>query len=48
VFADGTVAHHACHERAEVERITVRAANALSPEALADEAEPTIRGEPPP
>jgi hypothetical protein len=45
-FADGTGAHHACHERAEVARIRARAANALSPEALGDEAEVTIRGEP--
>ena len=45
MFGDGTAAHHACHERAEVERIRARAANALSAEALADEAEVTVRGE---
>ena len=45
VFADGTAAHHACYERAEVERIERRAANAVSPEALADEAEVKLRGE---
>jgi hypothetical protein len=45
MFADGTGAHHACRERAEVERIRARAANALSAETLADEAELTIRGE---
>jgi hypothetical protein len=45
MFADGTAAHHACHERTEVEHIRARAANALSAEALADEAEVTIRGE---
>jgi hypothetical protein len=38
VFADGTAAHHACRERAEVERIGPGPRNALSPEALADEA----------
>ena len=45
MVADGTGAHHACHERAEVERLRARAANALSSEVLADEAEVTIRGE---
>ena len=45
MFGDGTAAHHACHERAEVELIRARAANAVTPEALADEAETTIRGE---
>jgi hypothetical protein len=45
MFADGTGAHHACHERAEVERIRARAANAMMPAALADEAEVTARGE---
>lgn len=45
MFGDGTAAHHACRERAEVERIRARAANALSAEALADAAEVTIRGE---
>jgi hypothetical protein len=45
MFADGTGAHHACHEQAEVERIKARAANAVSPAALADEAEVTIRCE---
>ena len=45
MFADGTGAHHACHERAEVERIRARAANAVSPEALGDAAELTVRGE---
>jgi hypothetical protein len=44
MFADGTGAHHACHERAEVERIRRRAANAVSPAALADEAEVAVRG----
>ena len=44
-FADGTGAHHACHERAEVDRVRARAANALSAEALADEVEVTVRGE---
>jgi hypothetical protein len=45
IFGDGTGAHHACHERAEVERVCRRAANAVSPAALADEAEVTVRGE---
>ena len=45
MFGDGTGAHHACHERAEVKRIRVKAANALSAEALADPAEVTIRGD---
>jgi hypothetical protein len=45
IFGDGTGAHHACHERAEVTRIRARADNALSPAALADEAEVTVRGE---
>ncbi len=45
MFVDGTGAHHACHERAEVERIRARAANAMTPAALADEAEVTARGE---
>ncbi len=45
-FADGTGAHHACHERAEVERIRARAKNAVSREAAADPAELTVRGEP--
>jgi hypothetical protein len=47
VFADGTAAHPACAERAEVERIRRRAANANTPDALADEAEVMLRpGEP--
>ncbi len=46
MFADGTGAHHACHERAEVERIRARAKNAVSREAAADPAELTVRGEP--
>ncbi len=45
MFADGSGAHHACHERAEVERVRARAGNALSVLALADEAEVTVRGE---
>jgi hypothetical protein len=45
VFGDGTAAHHACDERAEREHIRQRAENAISPEALGDEAELTIRGE---
>jgi hypothetical protein len=45
VLADGTAAHHACAEWAEVERIRRRGENALSPDALADEAEVTVRGE---
>jgi hypothetical protein len=43
VFADSTAAHHACAERAEVERIQWRAENALLP--VEDEAELCIRGE---
>jgi hypothetical protein len=39
VFADGTAVHHACAERAEVERIQRRAESALSPEAMSDPAE---------
>ena len=45
MFADGTGAHHGCHERSEVERIRRRAANAATPAALRDPAEVTIRGE---
>ncbi len=45
MFADGSEAHHACRERAEVERVRARAGNALSVLALADEAEVTVRGE---
>jgi hypothetical protein len=46
VFADGTAAHHACYERTEVERVRRQAGNALSPDALADEAVLCVRGEP--
>ena len=46
MFADGTGAHHACHEHAELERIRRRAANAFSPEAATDPAELTVHGEP--
>jgi hypothetical protein len=45
VFADGTAAHHACDERAEVERLRRQAALGCTPEAQADAAELTIRGE---
>jgi hypothetical protein len=44
VFADGTAAHHACDEAAEVARIKRLAANALSPEAMSDLAEMMVRG----
>ena len=44
-FADGTAAHHGCHERAEVARIRRRAANAITSDALADEAELVVCGE---
>ena len=44
MFGDGTAAHHACHERAEVERIRRQASNAVTPAALADEAEVTVHG----
>jgi hypothetical protein len=44
VFADGTAAHHACDEAAEVARIKRLAANALSPEAMSDLAEMMMRG----
>ncbi len=43
-FADGTAAHMTCEDAWEVERLRARAGNALSPEALADEAEVTARG----
>jgi hypothetical protein len=46
VFGDGTAAHHACHEKAEVARIMRVARNAVSPETLADPAEVTMRREP--
>jgi hypothetical protein len=46
MLADGTALHHGCAERFHVERIRRRAENASSPEALADEAELTVRGEP--
>jgi hypothetical protein len=39
MFADGTAAHHASYERAEIERIRRRAERDFSPDALADEAE---------
>jgi hypothetical protein len=44
-LADDTAAHHACHKRPEVERVRRRAAHALAPGALADEAELTVRSE---
>jgi hypothetical protein len=44
VFADGTAAHHACDEAAEVARIKRLAANALSPQAMNDPAEMMVRG----
>jgi hypothetical protein len=44
VFADSTAAHHACDERAEIERIRRRAENAFSREAMADPAEVMVHG----
>ena len=46
VFGDGAALHHHCYERAEVERIRRHASNANTPEAMADEAELMIHGEP--
>jgi hypothetical protein len=46
VFGNGTALHHRCYERAEVERIRRHASNANTPEAMADEAELMIHGEP--
>jgi hypothetical protein len=45
VFGDGTAAHNACDEAAEVARIKRLAANALSPEAMNDPAEMMVRGQ---
>jgi hypothetical protein len=39
IFADGTAAHHACYERAEIERMRRRAENAFSAGARVDSAE---------
>jgi hypothetical protein len=47
-LVSGGSAHEACKDRWHVEDVRYRAADALSPDALADEAEVTIRGEPPP
>jgi hypothetical protein len=44
-FADGSAAHEACEDRWRAEGVVRRAGNASTPEALADEAELTIRGE---
>jgi hypothetical protein len=47
VLADESVAHVACYERAEVDRLLAAGGRALlSPDALEDEAELTVRGEP--
>jgi hypothetical protein len=45
-FADGTAAHLTCEDAWDLERLRARAANALSPAALADGAELVARGEP--
>jgi hypothetical protein len=42
VFADGTAAHHACDEAAELARLRQRPPR-VSTKALADEVEPTVR-----
>ena len=45
-FADGGSAHVACYEQAEAARIRAAAHRAVeSPDARADEAEVTVRGE---
>ena len=44
-LGDGTALHHRCAELFEVDRVKSRAANALTPAALVDEAELTARGE---
>jgi hypothetical protein len=45
-FADGSAAHVACADRAEVARLLAAGKRAVeSPDALADEAEVTLRGE---
>jgi hypothetical protein len=45
-FADGSSAHVACYERAEVERLLAAARRVVeSPDALADPAELLLRGE---
>ena len=47
MFADETDAHVACFDRAEDERLMAAAERALhSPDALADEAELLLQGEP--
>jgi hypothetical protein len=46
ILADGTALHHGCAERFHVERIRRLAENAFSPDAMADEAELTLQGEP--
>ena len=44
-FADGTGAHLACHEEAEVTRLLEAGRAAVeSPDALADEAEAMLKG----
>jgi hypothetical protein len=45
VLADGTALHHRCSELFHVDRIKRLAANAFSPDAMADKAELCIRGE---
>jgi len=45
-FADGSAAHLTCEDRWELQRLRARAENALTPDALADEAEVTVRGGP--
>ena len=45
-FADGTAAHDDCEGRWYAEDRLRRSAALFSPEALADEAEVTLRGEP--
>jgi hypothetical protein len=43
VLGHGVVVHHACYKRTKIERIRRRAEKALSPDALADEAEIMLR-----
>ena len=45
VEAAGTALHHGCYEAEDVARLRRLAANASSPEALADPAEFVVRGE---
>lgn len=44
-FADGTAAHLARYERADVERLYTRAGSCFLPDVLADGAELTMRSE---